>query len=105
MTQQYPQARVLGERSVAVWTRAGDPEGAYHLYRCQPGATEFTVECLEIAGNISNAARRAGAGADLPPGTPSTYGVMARVQLTGTGTVLEQMRADANQRFAIKSWL
>lgn len=105
MATEYPQARVLSETSMAVWTRAGNPEGAYHLYTYKPGQTQFTVERLDRAGNVSNAARRAGAGAGLPPRTRSTYAMVERVQVSDPATVLEQMRADADRRFAIKAWL
>lgn len=105
MANQYPLARVLGDRSLAVWTRPGNPEGAYHLYTHNPGAAQFTVQRLGRAGNVSNAARRAGAGRDLPAGTRSTYVMVDLVQVTGTGTVMEQMQADAERRFTIKVWI
>lgn len=105
MTEQYPQGRVLSERSLAVWTRAGDPVGAYHLYTYKPEQAMFTVQRLGRAGNVSNAARRAGAGADLPPGTYSTYVMVDQVPVTDPATMIEQMKADAERRFDGLAWM
>lgn len=105
MSEKYPQGRVLNEEAVAVWTRPGNPEGAYHLYTYRPEQAEFTIERLGRAGNVSNAARQAGAGTDLPPGTRSTFIMVEHVPVPDPAALMEQMRADAERRFDIKTWL